>query len=189
MIATHVRFRIQFESPFLVSTGRAKAGYDATPDDEVPLPATAIKGLMRAQAREVLGVGEPWENLTYGAPRRPSHWAWSDARFDADPQIAPASRVSVGNRGVKRTGFLAITQVLWADSAEFVVALTDSRASDLAEQCVVLRASALSISSLGSNRRRGHGWVQVTEIKEEGRVVPWTDEDSRALLGLRLVWA
>ena len=49
-----LEFTITFYAPFRVATGVAARGIDAPVDSNHPLPASSLKGVMRAAARDVL---------------------------------------------------------------------------------------------------------------------------------------
>lgn len=184
-------FDIEFHGPFHVSTGNADDGTDITVDLRNPLPATSIKGLLRAEAAERLGLPAsvveeifgrsttaPDDTTRRGAPGR---WWFSDVSL-GDVQVTPFARVSVDERGRAREGMLAFGQQVWATRGTFrIEPLRHLDGEVRARHELVLRAAARSVSSLGGDRRRGSGWVTITESAGAG----WTAEDTETLLALR----
>lgn len=183
-----ITFTITFHGPFHVSTGVAADGIDTPIDLGCPLPATSLKGLMRAEAVERLGISQKLVDEIFGRSTSgpaaetqrsaPGAWQWSDASFD---QVIPApyARIAVDNRGLTRQGFLAFGTQAWATDGQFTVEprvrLDDAA---LTRHTVILRACARSVSSLGGDRRRGSGWVSISDA-------PWTSEDTSALRQLQ----
>ena len=51
-----MRFHITFHGPFRIATGAAADGLDDTFDPDNPLPASSLKGLMRAHAKNLLSI-------------------------------------------------------------------------------------------------------------------------------------
>ena len=55
MVAVNeLSFQVRFHGPFRVGTGHGREGVDAAIDPDDPLPASHLKGLMRASARKLL---------------------------------------------------------------------------------------------------------------------------------------
>ncbi len=183
-----ITFTITFHGPFHVSSGTAQDGIDATISADNPLPGTSLKGLLRAEARDRLGVPEGLVDEIFGrsshdaqdSPRRsrPSPWWFGDAELTS-PQTDPYARVHVDHRGRAQEGMLAFGIQVWASSGTFQVeqrhGLSDE---DRARHATVLRAAARSVSSLGGSRRRGSGWVTVEDTRA------WSDEDTASLLSI-----
>lgn len=179
-------FRVMFRGPFHVGSGTPAEGLDSTVDHEVPLPGSSLKGLMRAQALNVLQLPASVVEAIFGSPECESGWLWSDAAFERAPQSERMARLKLADTddGAAETGFLMLGEHLWASEATFTI--TPRRALDpaaLTRDQLVLRASARSISGLGGSRRRGEGWVSVTDIRT-GSATAWTVEDTLALLRL-----
>lgn len=182
-------FRVTFRGPFHVGSGTPAEGLDSTVDHEVPLPGSSIKGLMRAQALNVLGLRAEVVEAIFGSPADESGWLWSDASFEIAPESERMARLKLADTddGAAEAGFLMLGEHLWASDATFTV--TPRRALDaatLTRDRLVLRAAARSISGLGGSRRRGEGWVSVTDIRD-GSATAWAAEDTRALLKLKEV--
>lgn len=167
-------FTITFRGPFHVGGTAPAAGLDRPLDRENPLPGTSLKGLLRAEARERLRIREDLVTAVFGGPGAdPSPWWFSDAHFRATA-YGRAARIAIeDSAGTTARGMLLLGEQVWADSATFEVApIADPPPSHR----LVLRAAGRSVSSLGGERRRGQGWVTITDAE------PWTAEDSAALV-------
>lgn len=186
MIGIH--FSITFHGPFRVQTGSAAEGTDITVDRLNPLPATSIKGLLRAEARDRLGIRPALVDEIFGrstsgpdGPRRSESGAWwfSDASLE-EMTVDVTARVAVDERGRAREGMLVFGEQVWASAGRFIAEpLRRLDDADYMRHALILRAAARSVSSLGSDRRRGLGWVTITDDR------PWVDANSRALIDLR----
>ncbi|MQS06742.1 RAMP superfamily CRISPR-associated protein [Streptomyces alkaliphilus] len=158
-----MRVRIDFHGPFRVGTGRARPGAHATVDRLDPLPATSLKGLMRASATLLLPDRADLVDAVFGTPRGPSPWHWSGAEFpDGDrPRDMVRARVSIDPAtGAARSGHLLFAEELWAHTATFTVTRTGILAEeDVRTHLTVLACAAAGVHTLGSGRRRGLGWV------------------------------
>lgn len=176
---TTLSFTITFHGPFHVARGAATAGLDRTVDREVPLPASSIKGVMRAEATGTLGLGDLVSEV-FGAPGRQSPWAWSDAQFALkDVGRVARNRIRPGRGGQVMPHHLMLGEHWWARTATFTIEQAGPLDSDdLQRHSLVLRAAAASLMSLGGARNRGEGWVTVTP---EG---PLTDTDLSKLADL-----
>jgi CRISPR/Cas system CSM-associated protein Csm3 (group 7 of RAMP superfamily) len=181
-----MRYTIVFHGPFRVASGAASDGLAATYDAANPLPSSSLKGLMRDQAERVLGIDRSVVREIFGSPRAPSPWWWSDATIDRDQagrdeadrvrsqlQINPATSTAM-------EGTLRTSGELWPVSAQFEIRprlAIPSERRPVHE--AVLTASGRAITALGSDRRRGLGWVSV--VPE----VPWDDAMQQLLLSCR----
>lgn len=159
---TTLEFAISFHGPFRVGAGAAVPGLDAPVDRSRLLPASSLKGLLRAEATERLRLPAPLVDAVFGSRTTPCPWWWSDARI-TNPHITPSTKIKVDERGRAERGFLRFGEQVWADGGTFTVEqrlpLPEAEA---ARHMNILVASALSVSSLGSSRRRGEGWVSIT---------------------------
>jgi hypothetical protein len=188
-------FRIEFHGPFHVARGTAEAGIDQTVDVATPLPASSLKGLMRAEARALITEGRLLSDV-FGGDGKPSAWAWSDARFEDGPTFRRLARLKLAGSdstvapghadGSAEVGLLRLGHHVWATRAYFTVT-NRIRMDEPNERThrLVLRAAARSVSGLGGGRRRGEGWVTVTDLNPEGDPTAWTEADSRELLSLQ----
>jgi CRISPR/Cas system CSM-associated protein Csm3 (group 7 of RAMP superfamily) len=177
-----MRFTIVFHGPFRVASGSPSDGLDAAYDAANPLPSSSLKGLMRDQAKRVLEIDAEVLDEIFGTAAAPSPWWWSDAVVDPSPaggrvrsqlQIDPDTFTAV-EKTLRTSG------EVWPASARFEVRrrrAVPSGREPLHE--AVLAASASAISALGSDRRRGLGWVSV--IPGE----PWDDTKHQLLLSCR----
>ncbi|MBT8225756.1 MAG: RAMP superfamily protein [Dactylosporangium sp.] len=184
-----MRFDITFLTPFRVASGRAGDGADATVDRGVPLPASSLKGVMRSAARDMLRLDPHLVNTVYGTGWSPSPWSWSDARpatetaggtgyRDMPADIRLRARIQIDpETGTARDGALAISEEVHADQLVFTVTRTGwiKHGRELQER--VLLASALAVTALGGDRRRGLGWVSIAPGDP-----PWTEVDIDALV-------
>lgn len=160
-----VVFRVEFAAPFRVSTGHARPGVDDTIDRDTPLPATSLKGLMRATAKQLLGEDHRLVSEVFGCVKRPSPWSWSAARpVDGDWQTpAIAARIRIGDGHVADDDMLSSAEVTQAGAAEFTVNQYGHLTEDaLARHRALLVVAGHATRSLGANRRRGLGWVHIT---------------------------
>lgn len=159
---TELRFRIGFASPFRVSSGYGAPGVDATVDPHDPLPASSLKGVMRATAVE-LGIASALLDAVFGSPRRESPWSWSSAVPDGGwsrPQAV--SRVALDEHHAATADMLVMSEQIAAGAADFAVSLAgrcDPR--DLVAHRTLLAVAGQATRSLGGERRRGLGWVQI----------------------------
>lgn len=169
-LVTQLRFRIEFATPFRVSSGEAAPGVDATVDPTEPLPASSLKGVMKATSLD-LGVAERLVTEVFGSERRASPWAWS-AAVPVDAWSAPqvVSRVALDEHHAATRDMLGMAEQICAGAAEFTVTQLDRCAapeSGRAEadarlaHVAVLAVAGQATRSLGGSRRRGLGWVRI----------------------------
>ncbi len=166
-----VKFRIDFHGPFRVGTGQAGRGADTTIDRDEPLPATSIKGAMRAAAAG-LGIADELLSQVFGAPARAGSWAFgSPHRWQAfgGPSAGEGfewtrrARIRIDDdTGVVASGALFFAEEVWARAAWFdveplVVLDDDTRRRHEA----TLRIAARAVHALGADRTRGLGWVDI----------------------------
>ncbi|WP_329543353.1 hypothetical protein OG548_45885 [Streptomyces sp. NBC_01356] len=78
---------LAFHSAFRIGTGNADGTAHATIDRDTPVPASSLKGLMRASADRLLPYRPEVVDAVFGTPRRPCPWHWSPARFDPPPGL------------------------------------------------------------------------------------------------------
>ncbi|MEV0359413.1 RAMP superfamily CRISPR-associated protein [Nocardia sp. NPDC050697] len=158
---TELRFRITFTAPVRVSSGRARPGVDAAIDMTDPLPATSLKGVMRATTTRLLGPGDPRIDAVFGSPRQPCRWEWSNAT--PDTEWAPAqrtTRIHVRDH-VATEDMLAFTEQTHTPAAKFTVH-TEHTLPEETAHIAVLTVAAGATRALGAGRRRGLGWVHIT---------------------------
>ena len=155
-----IEFEVEFHGPFRVATGTAARGMDVAVDPKNPVPASSLKGVMRAAAGQ-LGLPEAIIATIYGGSGSASPWAWGDAKFVTSPQLRARARVAIEDgSGVAVHGALWFSEEFWAARATFEVEQTSFLPpADLQRHALVLRASARAVGAIGSDRRRGFGWV------------------------------
>jgi len=159
-----LRFVIDFLSSFRVSTGEAAAGVDATIDMRDPLPATSLKGVMRATAKQLLGEHADLVGRVFGDAERPCRWHWGDAIPVGDPWAPPQITARVKIDKTTRTAtrdMLALTEETTAARAEFVITRM-APVQDVELHTAVLAIAGRATRSLGAARRRGLGWVSIS---------------------------
>lgn len=176
-----MRFEIEFHTPFRVSSGQAGEGSDATVDRAALLPASSLKGVMRAAARDLLRFPGPLVAAVFGTPGQESPWGWSDAALAGEPAVRPRTRIQVDpGTGTVIPGALLVADEVLATRAEFTVDRSGWIApGERAAQETVLLAAARAVTAVGGNRRRGIGWVTVTPVEP-----PWSDAHVRAAAAL-----
>lgn len=171
-----ITFAMTFHGPFHVATGSGEDGMDRLVNHENPLPASSLKGVMRAAATEELGIAPEIVNEVYGL-KNASPWWWSPARFVGRPVIGTATRIRIDEAtGTTKRGFIMFGEQVWADRAVFTVTAREIISGDQALHELVLRASARAVTSVGGQRRRGEGWVTVTDDQA------WSADDTARLL-------
>ncbi|WP_411574812.1 RAMP superfamily CRISPR-associated protein [Streptomyces fradiae] len=161
-----MRVTMTFHGPFRVSTGVARPGIDAAVDRRDLLPASSLKGLMRDSAERLLpGLPDLVEHV-FGGPWKPTAWAWSSARFPGEPSVKTRARVSLDEEtGAAKRDHLLYGEEVWARTAEFEVtrhALLPQSPLSEDDHLAVLACAAAGVHSIGSDRRRGLGWVECT---------------------------
>lgn len=174
---TTLTFSIEYRSPFAVATGNAEGGLDSTVDPRLPLPSTALKGLLKAQLVNGLGVSEK-SDLVGRLFHAGDHlrWVFSDAKVEITP--GAWVRVKVDDEGRADERFFGVGEVGYAKAAGSFRITWAGRGNPPADEVLALRAAARCVTSLGSHRRRGLGWVSITDNAD------WTPEDSERLLTL-----
>jgi CRISPR/Cas system CSM-associated protein Csm3 (group 7 of RAMP superfamily) len=181
-----MKYTIVFHGPFRIAAGAASDGLNAAYDPANPLPSSSLKGLMRSHAKNMLGIETGTVDEIFGNSQVPSPWWWSDAAIDpgtAGPQAAGRIRSQLRIDPVTFTaaeGSLRTSGELWPATARFEVRRRRPvpGGRGLLHEAV-LEASARAIVALGSDRRRGLGWVSV--IPDD----PWDDAKQRLLLSCR----
>lgn len=173
---SELAFLVQFHGPFRVGTGRGRDGVDAALDLHDPVPASHLKGVMRASAREVMG--DVGLDEVFGGQGSGSPWAWDSAYplvgdwQDLAPRVA--ARISIDDgMGTARPDHLQLAAQLWPPAgfrARFTVVLAGPLPAErrLWHEAV-LRLAARATTALGGQRRRGLGWVTVRPEQADSR--------------------
>lgn len=175
-------FDIRFRGPFHVSTGGAAEGIDSVVDRKVPLPASSVKGAMRAEARGRLRLAPSIVEAVFGSSQTASPWRWSDVKLGPVHLTRRARiRVADDDRGLVGRGFLMLGEQVWASTGEFTIEYAGVlEIEPRPEHILVLDASARSLTALGGSRRRGGGWVSVVPHER-----PWSVDRTRQLREIR----
>ena len=161
---TTIEFTVVFHSWFRVGSAYARDGVDAALDRDDPLPADHLKGVMRAAARDLLGLPSPLVGGVFGESRTPSPWAWSSATPTGGPwTISRRHRVGIDpDTHAARKDALVLAEQAWTPEATFSVTHTGPKSTVDSRHLLVLRASAAAMHGVGAWRRRGLGWVSVS---------------------------
>lgn len=168
---SELKFEVRFHGPFAVATGEARDGMDTTIDDSNPLPSTAIKGLLKAQLRDILDAS-PGQIANIFHSEDQIGWVFSDAKIDIERGLW--TRVNVDDDGRAQERQLMVGEQAQAEKGRFVVAWAGGEEAPT-DQALALRAAARCVTSLGSHRRRGLGWVSITDDSD------WTLKDTKNL--------
>ncbi|MFG1859041.1 RAMP superfamily CRISPR-associated protein [Actinomadura geliboluensis] len=165
-----MKFEIRFHGPFRVATGAAADGLNATYDEHNPLPASSLKGLMRAHAVTPLKVTGALVDEVFGGRRDRSPWSWTDADIiDGAGRVRTQSRLDPVTHTVAK-GAMFTSRELWPSAANFEIIQRDAiDPTRIDLHRAVLMAAARAITALGSDRRRGLGWISVIPDS------PWGD--------------
>lgn len=168
MPATRLTFEVTFHGPVRIGRGRAGVGVDDTVDPDVIVPGSSLKGLMRAEASLLLGGGNALVASVFGTARQPSPWHWGDIRASGSPddEVHTGVRIRVDSMtGTTVDGGLFSAEYRWPRTACFslhrFIALSEA---DCARHELVLWAAALSVHSMGADRNRGFGWVDIRRV-------------------------
>lgn len=115
---TELRFTVEFLSPFAVSTGQARDGLDTTVNLEEPLPATALKGLLKAHLRDTLGAPPAvlTRIFTSGDTLR---WVFGEGQ--AQVSVNAWARVKVDDEGRAAERHLMVGEQAYATTGSFSI--------------------------------------------------------------------
>jgi len=173
---TTVELDIRFNTAFRISQGYGQGEVDDVIDEENPLPATSLKGVMRDAARMVLPGrrrGETYVDhhlvaAVFGKRGSDSSpWNFSDGKLDhaEDPRerTRVRARVAIDERRCARPGALFFAEELHADRATATISLTQPLSpEELEKHVALLHVAARLVDGIGADRRRGLGWVSIT---------------------------
>ncbi len=168
---TDMIFTVQFHQPFLVRSGTSRGGMDAVARPGRPLPASSLKGAMRAACTHVLGVDSALTEAIFGREGRTGGamglgaWAWTDAGPGSvfTVQRRPRNRIDP-DAAVAMPEALTVSEEWWQldRQAEFTIEqITRLTPENLERHQVVLQSAAHAVTALGSWRNRGMGTVTI----------------------------
>ncbi|MCP2170355.1 RAMP superfamily CRISPR-associated protein [Goodfellowiella coeruleoviolacea] len=166
-----MRLELTFHGPFRVSTGDARSGVAGTVNRDDLIPASSLKGLMRASAALLLPhhedlIAEIFGGRTTTGRRHASPWHWAPVRFAEPPKIRQRARIAVDpDTGAVKPDFLALNDEVWATTGSFeIVRHRPLSTGAHARHVTVLACAAAGVHALGADRRRGLGWVSVRPV-------------------------
>lgn len=167
---------ITFHSAFRVGAASGRDGVDLAVDHSEPLGADHLKGMMRAVAGELSGLGALPPDLVdevfgrAGGPASP--WVWTPAMPSQGPwQVEVKHRVAIdADTGTAIQDHLVRGEQVWAPRGTFQILqarpaahLAGSAAAErLDRHEALLRTCARGLHGLGAWRRRGLGRVGLT---------------------------
>lgn len=158
---------ISAHGPLRVATGHAGRGLDALVDRD-RVPASSLKGVMRATAGNLLGLPPAVVDSLFGSPSSPSPWAWSDVDLRNDrvsAHVAPRVRVAIDSAtGTVRDGALMHAEEMWIGGDPTFRIDQIGPATDADRDGRLLAAIARAVPSIGASRRRGLGWVSLRPV-------------------------
>lgn len=182
---TTVQITVALHGPYRVATGSANRGLDAVVDRE-RIPATSLKGVMRAAAVEILALDPSTISRIFEGDGQGSPWSWSDILLPEGDECLVRNRVRIPinpDTGVAADGGLFLAEEMWVrGDLSFSVELFGA-ADDPAGDARLLAASAMAVKGLGSSRRRGLGWVTMSASVDKKQVT--ASEASRAVIAAR----
>ncbi|MGH3168986.1 MAG: RAMP superfamily CRISPR-associated protein [Trebonia sp.] len=177
-----MRFEIVFHTPFRVAAGHAGDGSDTTVDRAALLPASSLKGVMLAAARDLLRFPPGRVDAVFGSREwLQSPWGWSDAKLASGAPVRQRARIRIEpDTGVTARGALLVADEVLAKRAEFSIDRTGwIEPGEEATHETILLAAARAVTAVGGDRRRGLGWVTVTPVQPQ-----WSDTHLRAAVAL-----
>ncbi len=118
-----LEFAIRFHTPFRISTGYARPGFDAGVDAHRPLPSSSLKGAMRATALRLLQPRSDVVDAVFGSTAAECPWLWHDAVPDGRwHETLPAARVSDRPaHPLRENHMFAVAEQIGADTARFTI--------------------------------------------------------------------
>lgn len=182
---TTLHFTVTFHSPFRVGSSYARDGIDAAIDHDDPLPADHLKGLMRAAAGGLLHPAHPLVARTFGTTASPSAWSWTSAEPTdgtawEEQDFTRRHRVKISpETGTATKDLLVLGEQVWTPQATFEIHRTRPISNEQ-DEVTLLRLAACTVHAVGAWRRRGLGWVGISQHE-----TPVTTEDVGALLRWR----
>lgn len=172
---TALGFLITFHSPFRVGATYPLDGLDSVVDTADPLPPVHLKGLMRAEARSLLGLPKAGGvgpavalvDAVFGSPTSPGPWHWSTVTPLSGwrlPELRSRVAIDAHTHSAVKDALVMATNI-YTETAQFTVSLMQAGQAPT-QHAALLRLSARSVHHLGAWRRRGLGWVGIAPIVE-----------------------
>lgn len=172
-----LKFKVETHAPFFISSGVGAGTLDAVARKDSPLPASSLKGVMRAAATQVLQMPSETVEAIFGKEGSAGAWSWTDAGPTEDEPteaftVGKRSRIRLSDAGTAQRESLAATEMYWAN--------TKARPSFFVEQAMpieqglinghlaVLIASARAATAVGAWRNRGMGAVTLRCVDVHG---------------------
>jgi CRISPR/Cas system CSM-associated protein Csm3 (group 7 of RAMP superfamily) len=153
--------------PLRIATGHAGRGLDALVDRD-RVPASSLKGVMRAAAAQLLGLPPGVVERLFGSPSVPSPWAWTDVDLNSEgvsAHVASRVRVAIDSAtGTVREGALMHAEELWIGGDPTFRIEQTGEVADADQDGRLLAAIARAVPSIGASRRRGLGWVSLRPV-------------------------
>ena len=175
-----MKFRIFFHGPFHIFTGEGANGIDHVIDRGHLVEASGLKGVMRHQARVVLGFNPGWIDEVYGSRSTPCPWHFGSPVYESPPEIQVRHRIAIDDvYDVTKTGALVTEELCWAETADFeIVPMRNLETFRLRRDKTVLLSAAQSVTSIGASRNRGYGWVTIVCVDD--RAIADRSEECRS---------
>lgn len=169
-------FVVRFHQPFLVASGNAGRGLNTLGHAGAPVPASQLKGAMRAAAQHVLCIDQKKLKPIFGSAEEKGKratsgaWGWSNlGPTDAFIRWSAARNRIDSVTGTVMHEALAFEEELWQKpgaTATFCIDRLKPLEPDMVQQHIaVLQAAACATTALGHNRNRGMGAVTIRPKK------------------------
>lgn len=174
--------------PLRVATGHAGRGLDAVVDRD-RIPASSLKGVMRATATNLLALPATTVDRVFGTTIAPSPWAWSDVDLHSPAvtsSVATRVRVRIDPAtGTVTDGALMHAEELWLEGDPVFRIDQIDHVADPARDGRLLAAIATAVPSIGASRRRGLGWVSLRPVLDDTGTALSADEAAGLLMSAR----
>lgn len=156
-----IEVEVVFHGPFRVSEGTGGQGVDQLAHRD-RIPASTLKGVMRAAGHLRLGLDKPTIERLFGSTTSPAPWAWQDLDLlAAQRRVTNRARIPIDPvTGVAARRGLFLAEEVWVPgAASFWIDAIGAAETRRREDAVLLAACAMAVKSFGSARRRGLGWI------------------------------
>ncbi|MCL3836880.1 hypothetical protein [Aeromicrobium duanguangcaii] len=167
---SQLEFAVVFHNAAIPSGGTGREGVDISMFRPEPIGGDRLKGLMRDTAENLLSIPSRLTDAVFGTVAAPSPWNWTAPR-EAPVGTGPEWKLSARHRvridpatDAADHGSIASAHHVWRPRWNFSIhQKSDLAPEDLADHQLVLRVSALATKHLGLWRRRGYGWIGITD--------------------------